>query len=387
MTDKEFIKQNRTKSASEVALLLSKKPELDKNFIINQINGLQKAKKKLPEFYNNPDIIYPSPLAMEQCSSEQTAIYKSKLTQGKTLIDLTGGLGIDSYYFSKEFESVTYLEQNTSLFEIANSNFKTLGCRNIQTINSTCENFLKSNTSLYDVAYIDPSRRNENQRVYFLNECTPNIIELNDDIFKIAPQIIVKTAPLLDIKQSIKDLKYVSKVFVVALNNECKEVLYLLARATSDPIEIVTVNLGSTLPSFNFLLDEEATNTPSYSNPQTYIYEPNVAILKAGAFNTVATRFNVQKIAPNSHLYTSKEMILNFPGRAFRIQQVMNYNLKDFKQLNIKQANITCRNFNEKPEAIKKKLSLKDGGATYLFATTNQYNKPVLVCCEKQLVC
>ncbi|MCO6500641.1 MAG: class I SAM-dependent methyltransferase [Vicingus serpentipes] len=383
MTNQEFIQQHKNKTSSEVALLLSKKSELDKEFIINQINGIQKAKKKLPELYNNPDFIYPSALSMEQCSSEQTAIYKSTLVKGKSLIDLTGGLGIDSYYFSKQIDDITYLEQNTKLFETANTNFKLLGATNIKTINTTCENFLKTNTTQYDVAYIDPSRRNETQRVFFLNECMPNIIELSDDIFKITHQILVKTAPLLDIKQSIKDLKYVSKVFVIAVNNECKEVLYLLDKGTSKTIKIETINLGSPPQHFSFRLTDEIMNTPTFSEPQTYLYEPNVAILKAGAFNTIATSLNIQKLAPNSHLYTSKEMIPDFPGRIFHIQQVLNYNLKEFKPLNIKQANITCRNFNEKPESVKKKLKLKDGGNTYLFATTNQHNKPILVCCSK----
>ena len=383
MTNQEFIQQNKNKTPSEVALLLSKKPELDKEFIINQINGIQKAKKKLPEIYNTPDFIYPSPLSMEQCSSEQTAIYKSTLVKGKSLIDLTGGLGIDSYYFSKQFDVVTYLEQNTTLFEITNTNFKTLGTKNIQTINTTCENFLKTNTEQCDIAYIDPSRRNENQRVYFLNECTPNIIELSDDIFKIAKQILVKTAPLLDITQSIKDLKRVSKVVVVAVNNECKEVLYLLNKETSKPIDIETINLGKTLQSFNFSLTEETTSTSSYSEPQSYLYAPNAAILKAGAFNTIATTFNIDKIAPNTHLYTSKELIANFPGRIFQIQKVISYHPKEFKTLGIKQANITCRNFTDKPDEVKKKLKLKDGGNTYLFATTNKKNKPILVCCSK----
>jgi len=385
MTNQEFIQQNKNKTPSEVALLLSKKPELDKEFIINQINGLQKAKKKLPEIYNTPGFIYPSPLSMEQCSSGQTAIYKSKLVEGKTLIDLTGGLGIDSYYFSKHFDTITYIEQNTSLFETATANFKTLNATNIQAINTTCEDFLTSNPNKYNVAYIDPSRRNENKRVYFLNDCTPNIIELSNEIFKIAGLILVKTAPLLDIKQSIKDLKYVSRVVVVAVNNECKEVLYLLDKEASKPIDIQTINLGAThSQSFNFSLVEEATNTPSYSDPQSYLYEPNVALLKAGAFNTIATHFKLKKLAPNTHLYTSEKPINEFPGRIFQIQTTSNYNPKEFKQLNIKQANVSCRNFNEKPEAVKKKLKLKDGGNIYLFATTNEYNKPILICCKKE---
>jgi len=383
MTDKQFIKENKHRSPSEVALLLSKKLELNREFIIAQINGIQKAKNKLTEFYNNKEITYPTPLSMEQCSSEQTAIYKSKLVSGKNLADLTGGFGIDSYYFSKLFKQITYLEPNTELFKIVSSNFKTLNANNIKSINTTTEEFLENNTQKFDVAYIDPSRRDESKRVYLLNECTPNIVELSDAIFKIANQILVKTAPLLDIKQSIKELKCVHKVFVIALNNDCKEVLYLLDNTKTQEPKIFTVNITKETQKFDFSFETESNALVNYSAPQNYIYEPNAAILKAGAFNSIAQQFSLNKIAPNSHLYTSEKPIENFPGRAFKVEQVLNYNPKEFKKTKIKQANIACRNFKVKPDVIKKKLNLKDGGDTYLFATSNQNNKPILVVCVK----
>ena len=181
-----FIENNKTKPLPEIALALSKHPELDKTFIISQINGLQKAKKKLPEFYKNTDIIYPATISIEQCSSEQTALFKGDLVKGKTAVDLTGGFGIDSYYFSKQFNNVTYLEPNASLFETVTQNFKSLGATNILCENTTTEDFLKTNTNQFDLAYIDPSRRNENQKVFMLADCIPNIIDLKEVILKIA---------------------------------------------------------------------------------------------------------------------------------------------------------------------------------------------------------
>ena len=189
MNNQSFIQQHKTKSLPEIALTLSKHPELDKNFIINQINGLQKAKKKLPDFYNNPNIIYPATISIEQCSSEQTAIFKAQLLchaellrniDPESIIDLTGGFGIDSFYFSKQFKEVTYLEPNLDLFDIVQQNFKNLDATNINCKNTTTEDFLKTNTQKFDIAYIDPSRRNENEKVFMLADCIPNIVDLKN---------------------------------------------------------------------------------------------------------------------------------------------------------------------------------------------------------------
>ena len=384
MTSHQFIQQNKHKPLVEIALLLSKKPDLDKEFILHQVNGIQKAKKKLPEFYNNSEIVYPSILSMEQCSSEQTAIYKSTLIKGKSLIDLTGGFGVDSFYFSKKFDAVTYLEPNTSLFNIASTNFKLLKARNIQPVNTFAENFLKESSQKIDAIYIDPSRRDDAKRVFNLKDCVPNIIHLSDTIFKLSHQILIKTSPFLDIKQSIKELKYVTRVFVVSVDNECKEVLYLLENRNNEPIDIHTANLSRVNQYFDFNLADESRVSSEYSAPKDYIYEPNASILKAGAFHSIGNKYQINKIATNSHLYTSSKLIQDFPGRIFKVNDVVNYSLNEFKVLGIKQANITCRNFREKPEEIKKKLQLKDGGIHYLFATTDNNNKPILISCTKE---
>lgn len=316
MTEQQFIQQNKNKKLTEIALLLSKHPNLDKNFIINQINGIQKAKNKLPEFYNNPNIVYPATLSIEQCSSEQTANYKSSLIRhaelvSASILDLTGGFGIDSYYFSKKAKQVTYIEPNKELFTIVQQNFTTLNTPNTKLINSTCEEFLKSTKEKFDIAYIDPSRRKENQKVFMLTDCTPNIVELQNRIFKIGPKIFVKTSPILDIKQSIKELKTVSEVWVVSVNNECKEVLYLLEDKTTNNPKINTVNiplfkneeiplsrgvkgvLNEQLFQFNFKTEE--SSTVDFSNPLNYLYEPNASILKAGAFKSIAKAYGLKK--------------------------------------------------------------------------------------------
>ncbi len=383
MTEQEFIQQYQNEKIAEIALVLSKKSNLDSAFILAQINGIQKAKTKLPEFYNTPNIIYPSKLSMEQCSSEKTGIYKSKLIKGDTLIDLTGGFGIDSFYFGKKFKQVTYIEQKLKLVEIAKNNFKLLKTDNIKLINSTAEEYLNNTKKKVDVVYIDPSRRNENQRVFKLNECNPNIIEFAPTLFKIADKILVKTAPLLDIKQTLKDLKHVTNVWVVSVDNDCKEVLYLLENGKATEPQIHTINLSNINQEFEFDYDQEQATTVQYAEPKNYLYEPNASVLKAGAFNAIGVEYGVNKLAPNTHIYTSENPIANFPGRTFKIEDVLPYSPKEFKKLNIQKANVSCRNFKDRPVQVKKKLNIKDGGETYLFATTDLNGKPILINCVK----
>lgn len=377
-----FIQQNLDKPLSEIALLLSKHPELDKNFILNQINGLQKAKLKLPSFYQNKAIVYPVGLSMEQCSSEQTALFKSQLVNGKTEVDLTGGFGVDAFFFSKQFLEVSYVEQNPELFEIVQHNFEVLNAP-IQCYQTSCEDFLSKNTKTFDLAYIDPSRRDENKRVFKLAECTPNVIELLPQLLKTAQQVLIKTSPFLDIKQTLSDLKLVSKVWIVSVQNDCKEVLYLVNKTTSSNPEIIAVNIAKNTSTFVFDYEKESTVFVDFSEPQTYLYEPNASVLKAGGFKSIAAQFGLNKLAVNTHLYTSNELITNFPGRVFKITNTLDYNEKSVKTLGLKKANIATRNFPDSIEQIKKKLKITDGGNNYLFATRNLYDKLILMVTEK----
>ena len=381
--DIEFIEAHKNDLLIDVALLLSKQTTFDKEFILAQINGIQKAKSKIQEFYDTRNIIYPTKLSLEQCSSEKTGIYKSQLIKGKTLVDLTGGFGVDSFYLAKEYEQVTYIEQNTELYKTVKHNFGLLKATNIKLVNSTAEEFIENNTQEFDVVYIDPSRRNQNKRVFKLDECSPNIIELAPELFQFSDKMLIKTAPLLDIKQTLKDLKNVSKIWVISVNNDCKEVLYLLEKGFSSEPEINTINLSKTNQEFSFNYSQENEAGVELSEPENYLYEANSAILKAGAFNSICEEYNIKKIAQHSHLYTSENLVENFTGRCFKIEHIIQYNLKEFRKLNITKANVSCRNFKNNVAQVKQKLKLKDGGETYLFATTDLNDKPVLVVCSK----
>jgi len=381
--DIEFIEAHKNDLLIDVALLLNKQTTFDKEFILAQINGIQKAKSKIQEFYDTPNIIYPIKLSLEQCSSEKTGVYKSQLIKGKTLVDLTGGFGVDSFFFAKEYEQVTYIEQNTALYKTVKHNFGLLKATNINLVNSTAEEFIINNTQEFDLVYIDPSRRNQNERVFKLDECTPNIIELAPELFQFSDKILIKTAPLLDIKQTLKDLKNVSKIWVISVNNDCKEVLYLLEKYFTSEPEINTVNLSKINQEFSFNYSQENESGVGLSAPQNYLYEANSAILKAGAFNSLCEEYAVKKIAQHSHLYTSKNLVEKFPGRSFKVEHVINYNLKAFRKLNITKANVSCRNFKNNVAQVKQRLKLKDGGETYLFASTDLNDKPILVICIK----
>ena len=320
---------------------------------------------------------------MEQCSSEQTALFKSKLVNGKTAVDLTGGFGVDAYFFAKQFLEVSYVEQNLELFEVVQHNFEILNTP-IQCYQSSCEDFLLKNTQLFDFAYIDPSRRDETKRVFKLTECTPNAIELLPQLLKTAKQIIIKTSPLLDIKQTLADLQLVNKVWVVSVNNDCKEVLYLVENSRNENPEIVAVNLSKNTSTFSFNYESEVNTSVDFSEPLSYLYEPNASILKAGGFKSIAQSFHLKKLAVNTHLYTSKKLVVDFPGRSFKINHSLDYNEKIVKALGIKKANITTRNFTDSIEQIKKKLKLSDGGNDYVFAIRDLNDKPVLIVGHKQ---
>ena len=249
---KQFIAQHQHLNSKDVALKLSKRPDLPKDIIINQINGLQKAKKKLPEFFANKSILYPSPLSMEQCSSDTTGEYKSQIVKGETLIDLTAGFGIDSFYFAKQFKNVISVESNKELCEITQQNLDVLSVKNIQIENTNAEKFIETANEKADIIFIDPSRRVDAKKVHGFADCEPNILELKERLFEITPQILIKASPLLDIKKSIDELNFVKEVHVVSVANDCKELLFLLENHFEGEVTIKTINFADYKQEFDF---------------------------------------------------------------------------------------------------------------------------------------
>jgi 16S rRNA G966 N2-methylase RsmD len=353
--------------------------------IAQQIAVRRKAAQKLPSFYRKKGIVYPPSLNWEQCSSEATANFKAdiifrELGNGELKVaDLTGGFGIDSFFFSRKVGFLDFVEHDPNILKIARHNHILLGCSNIQYHPNNAEEFLSQYNSKFNLIYLDPSRRNSHSRkVFRLADCEPNIYNLLPQLFEYAEFVLIKTSPLLDIQQGLNELSSVKKVIVVSVGNECKELLFLLQKRFSGEPIIETYNLdnlGNAKHFFSFSLDEEKNVISDFSEPQNYLYEPNASILKAGAFKTIGRKFGLQKLHVSTHFYTSNTPKDDFPGRIFRIDQVE----FDPKTLLERKANVITRNYPLTAEELKKKLKLSDGGEKYVIGFSSLKKKHVIL--------
>ncbi len=378
----EFINKNLKVDISKLLFKGSPFKGITIQELAEQIEAKKRCEKKLPSWFNTKNIYYPNKLNIEQSSSELTAKYKSELISGNSIIDLTGGFGIDTYYFAKHFKEVTHCELNHGLSEIVAHNYKQLSA-SIKTIAADGLAYLRKQNQHFDWIYIDPSRRNNIKgKVFLLKDCVPNVPENLTILFKHSNNILIKVSPILDISSAISELKYVKEVHVVAIENEVKELLFILEKGYSSSITIKTVNIKkSSIDTFDANYNSVADVT--YSEPLSYLYEPNAAILKAGLFNEVSNKIKLFKIHANSHLYTS-ENLSDFPGRRFKVKQQLPYIRKLLKKhLPENKANITTRNFPETVAQIRKKTGIKDGGEHYLFFTTDIHGKHIILICEK----
>jgi len=380
----DFILKNQDKDPREIALKKSRFQDLSMPEIAAQIAARQRIKSKLPNWNNKSGLIFPPTLNLEQSSSELTARYKADLINGtlSSAIDLTGGLGIDSLAIAQKSTEFTYCELNPELCQITTHNFKVWGQNNIKCIMGSSIDFLEKSTSNFDLIFVDPSRRNDKKgKVFLLEDCLPNLIEHKELIKSKAKRLLVKNSPMLDIDQSLKDLDSSAHVHVIAINNEVKEVL--LDINWSDKNDITCVNFTKTgRQVFSFKKNQQ--NIIDFSLPEAYLYEPNAAIMKAGGFNAISSDFQVNKLHPNSHLFTSTQLIENFPGRRFEILEQSKVNKKALKIFIPEQkANISVRNFPLSVAQIRKKTGLKDGGEIYVFCTTLIDEQKTALICKK----
>lgn len=382
----QFIKEHRNDDVRILALQAARYPAIDIRAAATQIEGWQLAKSKLPAWSKVEGIVYPVRLSMEQCSSEETAQYKASLITGDTLADLTGGFGIDCSYMSAGRIKSIYIERNEELCAIASHNFSLLGLKQIEIINGNSQDILPSLPHCSWI-FIDPARRSESgHKVVALGDCEPDVTILQDILLKRADNIMIKCSPMLDITAACRSLRQVSEVHIVAVNNECKELLFILSHENKGT-KITCVNItGGVRQQFSYDISEESRNSVRLSqNIGKYLYEPNAAIQKAGAGSILSSRYNIDKLHPNSQLYTSQEHIPEFPGRRFIVEEVAGFAKKELKALlnNAEQANITVRNFPESVQTLRKRLKIAEGGDIYLFATTLADNSKVIVKCRK----
>jgi len=380
----KFIFDNLDKDLNKVILKGSPFEGIRIQDLAQQIEGKQKAKKKLPLWFATENILFPPKLNLEQTSSEPTALYKSALVTGDSLIDLTGGFGIDASYFSKSVNKVVHCELNPELSDLVKHNAAILGIENLSTFKGDSFETLKETKQHFDWIYIDPSRRNDVKgKVFLLEDCVPNVPQNLDFLFEYTDRILLKNSPILDIQNTINALNFVKEIHVVAVQNEVKELLFVLEKNYTAPITVKTCNLQKNNTQ-NFEFELGPHSHANYALPASYLYEPNAAILKSGAFHQIATHFNLHKLEQHSHLYTSEQLLKDFPGRSFLIEQILPYDKKQLlKALPEKKANISIRNFPETVAQIRKKTKIKDGGSVYLFFTTNLESKRMVLKCRK----
>ncbi len=431
---KGFIKSHLNDDVNKLAL--SKFPDgVDKQFVIRQIQARQILKKKLPSWSENDNIFFPKRLSLEQCSSELTAKYKRILSQQdnestrqrvvksqryrdvetqdsicenpcqsvgekRTLIDLTGGMGVDTSFLADNFEETIYVESQEELCELAEHNFKVLG-KNIKVVNAKAEEFLLQCDKV-DCIYIDPARRDEHGRkMVSLHDCSPDVAQLQDLLFEKSDTILIKLSPMLDIDIIKKELKNIKEIHVVAVKNECKEVLVLCQRTTDDGrrnlseyarpcVSTRVVDLREDW-NLSFTEDEERDAIPTFADEiGKYLYEPGVACMKAACFRLLSEKYNVKKLDRNSHLYTSDELVSDFPGRIFEVINVVPFNKKAKSAIQIPsrsqspfpaplKVSIAVRNFPLSAEELRKHLGFKDGDDHYIFGTTMKGEKKILV--------
>ena len=381
MDTRQFIEDHLHDDVRELALKYSN-AKVDMALALRQIEARQLLRKKVPSWSDNPDLLFPAHLSVEQCSSEATALYKASLLEGDTFADLTGGLGVDCHFISQHFKATDYVEVNPELCEIAKTNYTVLLDNYIKVINESSENYL-SRCEPKDCLFIDPARRdNYGRKTVSIADCTPNIVELQELMLQKAKKAMVKLSPMLDITKALEALHHVSEVHVVAVANECKELLFVMEQGFKGEPEITCVNLQTKQPKVQFMMDCFASLATTV---QTYLYEPNAALMKAGCFGLLSERYSVQKLHRNSHLYTSEQLVSDFPGRIFKVDGWAPFNKKTKQTLlaGIEKASIATRNFPLSVAELRKTLRIANGDETYLFATTIANDQKVIISTHK----
>ena len=369
----KYIQDNLHENLGRLLLKKSPFPEVSMQEIAQQIKGKQIAAKKFP-FLLKENIVFPPHLNLEQASSESTAKEKAENLIGRAFLDLTCGFGIDAYFLSQNFSEITLLEQNKDLLEIVQYNWKTLG-REANFINENLERFLEisEKEKQFDLIYLDPARRDKDHRKKFLlSDLSPNILEIQDKLLSISKKIMIKLSPLIDLKYLQTAVKSIDEIEIIAVKNEVKEIILHLIPNTENKLKITTKNLSTEEPNFSFSPEEESAVMPEFSDILEYLYIPNNAVLKSGAFNLISKKFGLKKLHPNTHLYTSDKAV-DFYGRVFKVKEI---SAKEIKKGDV--FNIISKNHPLSPEQIKTKYKLKNGGEHYLIFTQSKKGMVIL---------
>ena len=364
----------------KIAMSKSVVEGVDARELANQISAKKKSQKKLPSWFNTPLIYFPPVLSIEQTSSEVTAAYKATLATGETLIDITAGFGVDSYYFSKTIKSTVHCEINAELLQIAAYNAQILGQHNTRFENVDGLIFLRNSNIHFDTIYIDPVRRGTTGKVFMLKDCSPDVVANLDLLLERSDRLIIKTAPMLDITAGLNELKNVSEVHIVSVRNEVKELLWALEKGTESIPKIIAVTINDQIKRFTFNKNEEHEQIILDSEPQGFLYEPDAALLKSGAFDLIAKRYGLKKLNSQTQLYASELINPMFPGRIFRIDRILSPGeLKKEKQLT---GNVIVRNYRDTPENLIKKYKIRSDDKRFLIFTESRLSGFIIVDAE-----
>lgn len=405
-----FIERYKHLPVHQLALQAHRYPHLDFPFVLNQIAGWQIARTKLPSWAAKDGIVYPPHISIEQCSSEPTARYKARLamrlldnnlntlnTTNYSLTDLTGGFGIDFAFMAQTFGRAVYVEQQVQLCKIAQHNLHLLGLTQAEVVCGDSTEYLHT-LKASDIIFLDPARRNEyGGKTIRINDCTPNVLALEDELLAKSQYIIIKLSPMLDWHQAVGELNrhdgnVVREVHIVSVHNECKELLIVLQGRNAEPSARLNKPLHVFCINDNTVFDYSLSQTHPQQHtldclPATgwYLYEPNASLMKAGCFGELTARYPLRSVSTNSHLFVSTDKIDNFPGRSFTISAVSSMNKKELKHVlqEVDKANITVRNFPISAIELRKRLRIKDGGNRYIFATTTADDKHIILIGER----
>lgn len=378
----DYIRQHADEDVRQLALRGHKCPDVDLQYALEQIAGRQKARTKLPSWAAIDGIVYPPHLSMEQCSSEVTARYKASIAgKGALFVDLTAGFGVDMALISQGFQKAVHVERQPQLCAISSENFRLLGLNHIEVVCGDGVAYLHTMRHA-DLLFIDPARRDvHGGRTYDISDCTPNVLEILDEMLEKADRVMIKLSPMLDWRKAVADLGKVNEVHIISVDNECKELLLILSK-TKKPLRVFCVNNDEC-----FEVVEGISSQPRpLPQDMRYLYEPNASVMKAGCFDLIEQRFGVVQLERNSHLFVSDKEISRFPGRQFLIEKRTSMNKRELKAAlaDVDQANITVRNFPMSVAELRKRLKLKEGGDVYIFATTISDEGHQLLVCRKK---
>lgn len=379
----EFIRIHADEDVRQLAFLGKKNPEVDMAYALDQIAGRQKARVKIPSWASIDGIVYPPHISMEQCSSEQTARYKARIAgNGEKIVDLTAGFGVDMAFMSAGFKQAVHVEMQPQLCAISSENYKHLGLNHVQVVCSDGVGYLHQMEHA-DLIFIDPARRDQHgARTYGIADCTPNVLEIIDEMLQKADRVMIKLSPMLDWQKTVADVGNVSQVHIVSVGNECKELLLEVKKGKDEKVKVFCVNDDQV---FSYEIGETHSFTPSPLHSFTFLYEPNASVMKAGCFNLISHRFGITQPDANSHLFLSDKLVEGFPGRGFVIERVSTMNKRELKEAlaGIDKANVAVRNFPLSVADLRKRLKLKDGGDVYIFATTDAKKGHLVMVCRK----